>query len=371
MFNDLPDITFTEQNAEDIESNIITVYEALTDRTLAPGDPIRLYLESVAAIIIQQRILIDYAAKQNLLAYAEGDYLDHIGALVGTTRLESQAAITTVRFTLSVAQDEAVIIPAGTRSTPGNQIFFESISNTTIPAGTTTADISMQCMTAGTDGNGFLPGQINLLVDPLPWVQSVANTTESNGGIDMETDDNFRDRIRQAPEQFSSAGPTGAYEYWAKTTSQDIVDVSVRSPAACQVEIRPLMTGGALPTQDILDAVLATCSADTIRPLTDQVLVLAPEKVPFNIDLDYYIEESNATLVMSIQQAIAQAVSEYVDWQTTKLGRDINPDELTMRIKNAGAKRVAIRSPVYTVIESYQVSAIGSQVVAFRGLENG
>ena len=81
----LPEISFVETDTGNIESAIITNYEALAGRTLAQGDPIRLFLLSVAAIIVQQRVLIDYSAKMNLLAYAEGDYLDHIGNLVGVT----------------------------------------------------------------------------------------------------------------------------------------------------------------------------------------------------------------------------------------------------------------------------------------------
>ena len=95
MIMTLPEISFVETDTGNIESAIITTYEALAGRTLAQGDPIRLFLLSVAAIIVQQRVLIDYSAKMNLLAYAEGDYLDHIGNLVGVTRLPSAAAITT------------------------------------------------------------------------------------------------------------------------------------------------------------------------------------------------------------------------------------------------------------------------------------
>ena len=79
LFPGLADILFADKAADQIESEIITLYEHLADRTLARGDPIRLFLETITLIIIQQRSLIDYAAKQNLLAYAEGDYLDHLG----------------------------------------------------------------------------------------------------------------------------------------------------------------------------------------------------------------------------------------------------------------------------------------------------
>jgi hypothetical protein len=70
--NNLPKIEFASKNVAQIEADIITLYEAIAERKLAPGDPVRLFLQAIAALIAQQRLLIDYAAKQNLLAYASG-----------------------------------------------------------------------------------------------------------------------------------------------------------------------------------------------------------------------------------------------------------------------------------------------------------
>ena len=108
----LPEISFVETDTGNIESAIITTYEALAGRTLAQGDPIRLFLLSVAAIIVQQRVLIDYSAKMNLLAYAEGDYLDHIGALVGVTRLPA-ATSATASVANTTPLSVAALVPAG------------------------------------------------------------------------------------------------------------------------------------------------------------------------------------------------------------------------------------------------------------------
>lgn len=124
--------------------------------------------------------------------------------------------------------------------------------------------MTAECTTAGTIGNDWLAGQISKLVDPLPWVSKVENITTSSGGIDIETDDNYRERIRQAPEKFSVAGPSGAYEYWARTAHQSIIDVSIISPAPGEVEIRPLLEGGEIPGQEILDAVAEVCSDEKL-----------------------------------------------------------------------------------------------------------
>ncbi|HAB72820.1 MAG TPA: baseplate assembly protein, partial [Pantoea sp.] len=51
----------------------------------------------------------------------------------------------------------------------------------------------------------------------------------------MESDDNFRMRIAAAFEGLSVAGPSGAYEYHAKSADGRIADVSATSPAPAEV----------------------------------------------------------------------------------------------------------------------------------------
>lgn len=367
----LPEIKFAEKSPQAIESAIITTYEAISGRTLFPGDPVRLFLSAVAAIIIQQRTLIDYTAKQNLLAYSTGDYLDHIGVLVGTYRLEPTAARTTLRFTLSATQSQAVTIKAGTRATPGNNLFFATDKVAEIPAGELYVDVPATCTITGVAGNGFQPGQINKIVDPFPWLQSVVNITVSEGGTERETDDAYRNRIHQAPEQFSCAGPDGAYQYWARTAHQSIADVSVDSPSPGEVVIRPLLADGGIPSQEILDAVYEVCNDKTIRPLTDRVTVLAPEVLNYNISLSYWIDRQNATSALAIQQAVTTAVNDFVVWQKTKLGRDINPSELIARLMAAGAKRVQVTEPEFTVVTKAQVAVANQITITYGGLEDG
>ncbi|WP_286677094.1 baseplate J/gp47 family protein [Aminobacterium sp. EBM-42] len=367
----LPNIDFTEKSAAKIEAEIIAKYEQTAGRILAKGDPVRLFLEAVAAVIAQQRVIIDFSAKQNLLAYSTGTYLDHLGDRQGVVRLPEQSAMATVRFSLPIAQTFAVSIPQGTRVTPGDGLFFATQEALEITPGATYVDAVVTCTQSGSIGNGFAIGQISKLVDPLPYISKVENITASTGGVDEESDDNFRLRIRQAMERYSVAGPRLAYDFWARTAHQGIIDVSVRSPAAGEVEIRPLMEGGELPSSEILDAVLKICSADDVRPLTDRVSVLAPERVAYSIDITYFIDRVEAISISAIQAQVETAVGEYIAWQKAKLGRDINPSALIKRVMDAGAKRVSVTSPVYTALESWQIAQEDSVTVNYGGLEDG
>ena len=377
LFPALNDITFAEKSGEEIEAEIISRYETLAGRTLAKGDPIRLFLETIVLIIVHQRSLIDYAAKQNLLAYAEGDYLDHIGALLGVKRLAASSALTTLKFTLSEAQLSAVTIPEGTRASPGGgTILFATVEAVEIPTGKTEMTVIAECTLSGTQGNGYVAGQIKRLVDPFPYEMSVENITESYGGSDVENDENFRERIQIAPESFSVAGSSGAYKYFARTAHQDIIDVGL--PDMFDEDFEPghvdlyiLMKNGELPSAEILEKVLEICNADDVRPLTDYVTANAPEIVNFALNVKYFIDRANATQSTQIQASVENAIQAWITWQRSKLGRDLNPSELNHRIIAAGAKRAEIISPVFRTIKYKELAIPSTQTVTFGGLEDG
>lgn len=366
QLSSLPEIEFVNSGKETVLTELINLYTNITGRTLAQGDPIRLFLNTIAEILIQQRAWINYTGKQNLLRYAAGGNLDHIGVLVGTDRLPAAAATTTVQITLSEKRAVSTLIPAGTRITAGDNVFFALESDVTILAGETSATSSVRCTVTGAAGNGYLPGELKTIVDPVPFVEGMVNISTSEGGADIESDDSYREAIHEAPEKFSCAGPDGAYEYFAKRASALIADVTVTSPEPGKVQIVPLLDGGEIPGEEILDAVSEVCNDRTVRPLTDQVTVVAPTKVEYDISVTYYISREDEARAATIQQQITEAVNDYVLWQKSKLGRDINPSELIRRIMDAGAKRVAVTEPAYQAVEVTQV-AVARSVNASMG----
>lgn len=371
----LPEVTFADKSIETILNEAISGYEqAYFEQTgenikLYPGDPIRIFLYSVALREYQLRKLIDYKAKQNLLAYATGENLE----LLGEGRVEKQQAEkakTTVKFVLSATQATDKIIEAGTRVSAGNDVYFAPEVDITVPAGLTEINIVTYCTVAGTIGNGYTPGQINVLVDPIPWVASVSNIDTSSGGIDVEDDDSYREKIRLAPEGFSVAGPEGAYEFFAKKYSPQVKDVKVTTPSPCVVDIRIILENGVLPDSTFIDGLLAYLSAKNRRPLTDNVTAGAPTVVNYDIDVTYYISTDNESIAAGIQTAVNQAADDYKIWQKSKIGRHIDPSELSYRIKKAGASRVTITSPVYTPIADGEIAVEAAVNIVFGGFEN-
>ena len=372
LFPNLSEVIFAEKDPDKITSEILSIYESLTGRTLARADPVRLFLDAVILSIIQQRNLIDFAAKQNLLAYASGSYLDHIGALLGVSRLEASHAVTTVRFTLGTQFSRSVVIPSGVRVSTGDGMTFTTTAEAVIPAGSLSVSVSAQCVTAGISGNGYAPGQVNRLVDVLGFGTKAENITETSGGTDSESDENFRERIQIAPESFSVAGPKEAYRYFARSANADIIDVAVMGPPDTNpgyVDIYPLMTGGTLPSDEVLGEVLKVCSAENVRPDTDYVSVNTPIPVYYSVNVKYWIDLKDAGYSTLIMSAVQGAVSEWELWQRQKLGRDINPSELIRRVINAGAKRCEVSSPEFRVLKDYEVGMCVNSNVEYGGLE--
>lgn len=368
--NELPAINFATADPQEMAIEVVSTVEELLGRKLERADPLRLFLRGVEAIIIQQRLLIDATAKQNLLAYSTGEYLEHLGALVGCERLSASKAITTVEVTLSAVREVSTTIRQGTRITAGDEVYFALDEDVIILAGESSATVKASCTEEGELGNGYAVGELRRVVDPQAFLFSIVNTTTSEGGADVETDEAYRERIHEAPEAFSCAGSAGAYKYHTKSVSQLVVDVAVDSDIPGNVQVYPLLKGGQLPNTEILQAVYNYLDADTVRPLTDNLYVLPPLVKNYDVDITYWVARSDAIQAAAIEEAAQNAITEYIEWQREKLGRDINPSELVYRLKKIGVKRVEVRKPEFTVTDKFTVAIPNEISATFAGLED-
>lgn len=369
----LASIDFLETDVQTILNNYIEKYNSLTGRSLAVADPVYLLLESIVAEEAKLRADFNNAAKENLLSYATGDYLDAMGYYVNTPRLQASGSTTTIRFTLNAAVADSVYqIPAGTLVTDGSNKFATD-ELAFIAIGSSYVDVKATAVDAGSFSNGIAIGAINQLVEPLPNMESVSNITVTSGGADKEEDDAYADRIRLAPSSFSVAGPQGAYQYHTYSYSSSIIDVSIYGleDHPGNVYVHPLLKDGTLPEQTFLDGLKAHLSDETIRPLTDNLIVTAPTAVNYTIELTWYLSSDDIDKINQITADVEAAVEKYRQWQQAKINRDIIPDELTKLVMQAGAKRLTITSPVFTAVGKDKVAqcAASNITIHYAGTE--
>lgn len=366
----MAELNFVDADPEKVQNRLIANFERLADRKLQPADPVRLFLLAAASEITQMRADMNIAARQNLLRYARGEVLDYMGDAVNTPRIGAVAAQVPIRFTLSTVQRVPITIPAGTRISPRAGLYFAPKTNVIVPPGLTEVDAVCECLTAGEVGNGWLTGQINTIVDPVQWLATAVNTAKSAGGAEKESDDQYRARIRAAPESFSVAGPKGSYEHWVRAVSPDIIDVLVQNAAPGKVSVVALMKGGIAPSEEIKTAIRTKLNDTKIRPLSDEVIVESPVEIKYDIRVDYWIDEEHADNLESIKKAVNASVEEYVVWQKSKLGRDLNPDELIKRMLQAGAKRTKLTSPTFTKIPPNSFASAYWKIYNYAGVED-
>lgn len=369
---------FIPADTQEVERLMVSTYEQLTGVSLQPASPEKLFIQFVAAVVNHERALTNFVGSQNVPSRAMGENLDALSELFyAAKRPEAQPAVCTERFEISAPQDAAVLIPSGTRVTDSsNTLTWATLADAYIDIGSTYVDVAIQCQTAGLLGNDYAVGQIDTIVDLYDYYSACHNVTVSDGGSDRATDDEYYDLMRASMDAYSCAGSRGSYIYFAKQVSREIADVAVLTSGYAQIDIYALMNDGTIAGEETKKAILAACSAETVRPLTDYVSVKDPQMVEYDIDCTYYVPKDSPIRSADIQAAVNDAVQQYVAWQCGKLGRDINPSKLIALLMAAGIKRVDLTEPIYTPLSDGsegsvpQVAKVGNISVTNGGLED-
>lgn len=378
LLSEYPDVSFIDNmSLESIQEYYLNAmkeqYKKLTGKELYlhEADPIRLIAYADCLLLYQFIQYADRAGKMALLKYSFGGYLENIGALKGVKRMEGAASRTTLLFTLSMQRNNVTAIPPGTRVTAGDGVYFETLDLLEIPTGELEGEVHAICRTMGIKGNGYRRGELKILVDPLPYIAKVENLTSTEGGADRETDENLAERIYLAPSSWSTAGPDDAYSYWVRTFDPAIMDVRVGSDVPGIVDICFILQDGQIPEETMVEELEKYLQNEEVRPLTDKVVVHAPDLQEYSIDLTYYINKSDRAKVIDIQTRVQAAVQEFIKWQKERIGRDINPDQLRKLIITAGAKRVSVRSPDFLCIPRDSIAYLsGEPQILYGGLED-
>ena len=375
---DIPKVDFIDgMTLEQLESGMKSRYEQKKEEltgypvSLQPADESSLILNACAVYMFQGFQFVQRAGEQNMLGMSYGNALDQLGALAGVTRKDAQAAVCTLKFTLSEKRTSVTSIPQGTMASASGQVYFATTEYAEIPAGQLSVEVPAACTVTGEVGNGYAVGTITTMIDRIGYVESVTNVNSTAGGADIESDESLADKIFLAPSGFSVAGPTDAYAYFCKAHNSQIDDVYVDSPTPGSVVVYITMEGSKLPEEAVIEDLEEYLKDDQVRPLTDNVSVSAPQTVDYSVSVKYWINRSSAGQAASLQEDIEAAVQSYIEWQQAKIGRDINPDQLIQMMVAAGAKRVEITAPTFKSIQKTQIPAITDEAtVTYGGVED-
>lgn len=170
-----------------------------------------------------------------------------------------------------------------------------------------------------------------------------------------ESDDDLRRRVQLAFEGFSTAGPDGAYLFHALSADGQVLDASVDSPAPGEVVISVLSrTGDGTASPALIATVQAALSAEDVRPLTDHVVVLGAQIVPYVVSatLTLYPGPDAAVVLADARARLASHVAEH-----HRLGRDITRAGLIAALCTAGVQNVLLESPADDIVITLRQAA--------------
>jgi len=164
----------------------------------------------------------------------------------------------------------------------------------------------------------------------------------------MESNDDFRARIAAAFEGLSVAGPTGAYEYHAKSADGRVADASAISPSPAVVTVTVLAReGNGAAAGDLLAVVNAALNGENVRPVADRVSVQSAEIVNYEIEAEIYLYPGPEA--EPVRAAAEAKLAAYVSAQR-RLGRDIRLSALYAAMHVEGVQRVSLIKPAADVV---------------------
>jgi len=178
-----------------------------------------------------------------------------------------------------------------------------------------------------------------------------------------ESDTDFRARVQLAFEGLSTAGPSGSYIFHGLGADGDVADIAVEavefhmsgstvvidsdahlvSPEPGNVAITVLSrTGDGTADANLLAKVDAAINNDSVRPLTDRVVIRSAAVVNYAVTatLTFYDGPSSATVLA----AAAAALDAYIAAQR-KIGYDVTRSGIFAALHQPGVQNVTLASP--------------------------
>ncbi|HDS5478769.1 TPA: baseplate J/gp47 family protein [Serratia liquefaciens] len=195
------------------------------------------------------------------------------------------------------------------------------------------------CMLSHAEGTDLDNLAANLDTERL----TITQETDTTDAV-MESDEALRLRAQSAFEGMSVAGPSAAYEYFARSASGKVADARATSPAPAEVVIAILSTDGdGTASPELLAAVTTAVNDEEVRPLGDRVTVRSADIVDYLIDAELFLYPGPES--EPIINAAMASLRAFLAANDKKIGRDVARSAISASLHVQGVQRVILRSP--------------------------
>lgn len=194
-------------------------------------------------------------------------------------------------------------------------------------------------------------------------VQEATDTTDAV----MESDAALRMRAQSAFEGLSVAGPTAAYEYFAKSASGKVLDAKASSPDPAEVVVSVLSTeGDGTASADLIAAVYARLSDESVRPVGDRLTVQSAEIINYDINATLYFYPGPESEPIAI--AAEASLQKWLKSQW-RIGLDVAKSAVSAALHVQGVQRVELDLPERIIISDTQAARCASVTIAKGGTD--
>ncbi|EAP5220742.1 baseplate assembly protein [Salmonella enterica] len=177
----------------------------------------------------------------------------------------------------------------------------------------------------------------------------ITPATDTSNAV-MESDTALRMRAQAAFDGLSVAGPSGAYEYFARSASGKVADAKATSPSPAVVVLSVLSTeGDGTATPELLTTIKDALSAEDRRPVGDRLTVQSAEIVNYNINAKLFFYPGPES--EPIQNAAHDALQAWITLQG-KIGRDVARSAIMAALHVQGVQRVELTEPATDIVIS-------------------
>jgi len=336
--------------------NISELKKILPDYELLESDPFMLLIEafSYKEMFLRQRI--NNSIKATLLSTATGTNLDNVAVFYGIERLKGSKPYAMYEFELSVVLDVDVLIPKNTILTnKDNSFIAHTYQDTVIKVGEkkllTKVILDLEISSSNE--------KTEVITTPLPYLLKATSKSAFQFGTTTELDEEFRIRILQSLNRFSTAGAIGSYQYHTFSADSRIDDVSVLSEKEGIVDV--YLASKYIVDDVMIDRVNKALNNEKTRPLTDKVNVYKANII--FIDIKATIELFDTTYQDMANQVIKENLK-----RDFKINEDFILSDIIKSLHVNGVYKVNLQEPTTDTLTTLKdVIKIKNIILEFVG----
>jgi len=266
--------------------------EATSITDFNEGSEIRNLLESIALDVFHLEKVTFETMRMSFLKFATGQWLDLHGEKIGVGRDYGNYSTGFLTFTLPKALTYPLVIPYGTFLVhEDNGAVYKTSVDAIIPTGDLSIDVIASSMAIGKVMNAE-PDTIRLFQDSPPYsLLSVTNKSKFNGGRDVESDDEYRERLLLYNKQ-DTFGSVSYYQALALTI-EGLHDIAFAEPHSDEYTATILVNGDNKPTPDeIMERALSTFTMQHNLVTGHNFYLTKPTYINTVLTIRAYVEEN-------------------------------------------------------------------------------